>query len=207
VVTDDDGALFPGIPFPVTCGRYCDNPTAFINDYSALPMMRTAGGAPAWKMSGVYAQTQCLNATRPGTFWKAVIDQTGGVHGDLCACTDSATCTQAFKAVLDSLGKTITTAAKPLDCEYTIPPPPAGQSFDQEKVNVDLTVNGAVENIGWVNDAAACHPELGGWYYDDNAKPTRILTCPKSCDKIKATVNGNVAVAFGCTRKPVGVPQ
>jgi hypothetical protein len=40
--------------------------------------------------------------------------------------------------------KNLTTAAKPLDCEYAIPPPPRGQSFDKEKVNVDLTVNGAV---------------------------------------------------------------
>jgi hypothetical protein len=207
MVTDDDGAAFPGIPFPVTCGRYCDNPAAFIKDVTALPMMQTAGGAPAWKMSGVYAQTQCLNATRPAVFWKSVIDQTGGVHGDLCACTDSAACAQTFKAVLDSLGKTITTAAKPLDCEYAIPPPPANQTFDEEKVNVDLTINGGVEGIGWVKDAAACHPDLGGWYYDDNANPTRILTCPKSCEKIKATVNGSVSVAFGCTRKPVDVPQ
>jgi hypothetical protein len=207
MVTDDDGALFPGIPFPVTCDRYCDNPTAFINDVTALPGMRTASGAPAWKMSGVYAQTQCLNATRPAVFWKAVIDQTGGVHGDLCACTDPAACSQTFEAVLDSLSKTITSAAKPLDCEYAIPAPPPGQTFDKEKVNVDLTVNGAVESIGWVSDAAACHPEVGGWYYDDNVNPTRILTCPKSCEKIKATTSGRVAVAFGCVRKPINVPQ
>ena len=207
MVTDDDGALFPGIPFPVTCDRYCDNPAAFIKDVTALPTMHNASGAPLWKMSGVYAQTQCLNATRPAVFWKSVIDQTGGVHGDLCACTDSAACSQTFKGVLDSLGKTITSAAKPLDCEYAIPAPPPGQSFDKEKVNVDLTVSGAVENIGWVNDATQCHPELGGWYYDDNDHPSRILTCPKSCEKIKATVNGSVAVAFGCTRKPVDIPQ
>jgi len=106
-----------------------------------------------------------------------------------------------------SMVKVRVEGAKPLDCEYAIPPPPAGQTFDKEKVNVDLTVNGSVESIGWVNDAAQCHPELGGWYYDDNTKPTRILTCPKSCDKIKATVNGGVAVAFGCTRRPVSVPK
>jgi hypothetical protein len=101
----------------------------------------------------------------------------------------------------------LSTAGTARYCEYAIPPPPPGQTFDKEKVNVDLTVSGAVENIGWVTDAAQCHPELGGWYYDNNASPTRILTCPKSCDKIKATVNGSVAVAFGCTRKPVSVPK
>jgi len=129
------------------------------------------------------------------------------VHGDLCACTDLAACKQAFKGVLDALGKTITTAAKPLDCEYTIPPPPTGQTFDKEKVNVNLTSNGLLENIGWANDAAACHADLGGWYYDNNDNPTRILTCPKSCDKIKATTNGGVSVALGCARKPIDVPK
>jgi hypothetical protein len=203
IVTDDDSS-----PFLIsTCGAYCDNPTAFINDYTALPMMQTPSGGRAWKMSGVYAQTACPNGTRIGAFWKSVIDQTGGVHGDICACSDLNACTQTFKAVLDSLGQTITTAAKPLDCEYTIPSPPAGETFDKQKVNVDLTVNGAVEHIGWVADVTACHPELGGWYYDNNETPTRILTCPKSCDKIKATTNGSVAVAFGCATEPLDVPQ
>jgi hypothetical protein len=160
-------------------------------------------------MSGVYAHTQCPNASRIGAFWKTVIDQTGGVHGDICACQagQQATCTQTFKTVLDSLAKTITTAAKPLDCEYPIPPPPAGRTFDKEKVNVDLATGGATENIGWVADAASCHPELGGWHYDNNDNPTRILTCPKSCEKIKATTQGSVSVAFGCARKPIPIAQ
>ena len=203
IVTDDDSA-------GLTSGVYTNNPTGFITDYTALdPMMRTSSGGPAWKMSGVYAHTQCLNASRVGAFWKAVIDQTGGVHGDICACQagQQATCTQTFKSVLDSLAKTITTAAKPLDCEYAIPPPPAGKAFDKEKVNVDLATGGATENIGWVQDASACHPELGGWYYDSNDNPTRILTCPKSCDRIKATTSGSVSVAFGCARKPIPIAQ
>jgi hypothetical protein len=160
-------------------------------------------------MSGVYAHTQCPNASRIGAFWKAVIDQTGGVHGDICACQagQQATCTQTFKTVLDSLAKTITTAAKPLDCEYAIPPPPAGKTFDKEKVNVDLATGGMSENIGWVKDASSCHPELGGWYYDSNDNPTRILTCPKSCERIKATTNGGVSVAFGCARRPIPIAQ
>jgi hypothetical protein len=203
IVTDDDSA-------GLTSGVYTNNPTGFITDYTALdPMMRTPSGGPAWKMSGVYAHTQCPNASRIGAFWKAVIDQTGGVHGDICACQagQPATCTQTFKTVLDSLAKTITTAAKPLDCECAIPPPPAGKTFDKEKVNVDLSTGGMTENIGWVQDMSKCHPELGGWYYDSNDKPTRILTCPKSCERIKATTNGGVSVAFGCARRPIPIAQ
>jgi hypothetical protein len=200
VVTDDDSS-------GITSGVYTNNPNGFITDYTALDPMMQSGAGRSWKMSGVYAQTGCPNASRIGTFWKSVIDQTGGVHGDICACADAAGCTQTFRAVLDSLAKTITTAAKPLDCEYAIPAAPAGQTFDKTLVNVDLLTNGATENIGYVPDMASCHPDLGGWYYDDPNAPTRILTCPKSCDKIKATTNGSVAVAFGCKRKDIPIAQ
>jgi hypothetical protein len=207
IVTDDDST-------GEDAQTYADNPDKFIADYTALdPLLRDANGMANWKMSGIYAHkgrdNGCPNAARVGTFWKGVIDKTGGVHGDICACPagQQATCTQTFKTVFDSLAKQIVTASKPLDCEYPIPPPPAGKSFDKEKVNVDLISGGATENIGWVTDANACHAELGGWYYDSNDAPTRILTCPKSCDKIKATMNGSVSVAFGCARKPIPVAQ
>ncbi len=201
VVTDDDST-------GITSGAYNGNPTAFINDFTNLdPMLKNPSGGPAWKMSGVYAQSACPNASRVGTVYKAIIDQTGGVHGDICACNDATACTQTFKNVLDSLAKTITTAAKPLDCEYPIPPAPPGKSFDKTLVNVNLTTNGATENIGYVPDASKCHPELGGWYYDNEANPTRVITCPKSCDKIKGTQNGSVAVAFGCKRIDIPIAQ
>jgi hypothetical protein len=194
VVTDDDAN-------GLLAGPNAGNPTGFINEYTRLdPMMQTPSGTPAWKISGVYAQTACPNSSNVGTFWKSAIDQTGGVHGDICACGDAAACTQTFKAVLDSLAKTITTAAQPLDCEYPIPAAPPGQTFDKTLVNVDLLTNGATENIGYVPDAASCHADLGGWYYDNPDTPTRILTCPKSCEKIKATTNGSISVAFGCQR-------
>jgi hypothetical protein len=203
VVTDDDST-------GEDAGPYADNPDKFIADYPALdPMMQNATGGPGWKMSGIYAQSACPNAARVGNFWKAVIDKTGGVHGDICSCPvgQQAACTQTFKTVLDSLAKTIVTAAKPLDCEYPIPPAPAGQVFDKEKVNINLSTGGVSEDIYWVNDVSQCHPELGGWYYDDNTYPTRILTCPKSCEKIKATQSGSIAVALGCKKKEIPIAQ
>ena len=149
------------------------------------------------------------NATRIGAFWKAVIDQTGGVHGDICACTDPAACTQTFKAVLDSLRQTITNAAKPLDCEFTIPPPPAGQTFDKQKVNVELIdqATGNKTDIYHVDDASKCDPMLGGWYYDDNAAPTRVIACPQSCTQIKGTLQGKINVLFGCETIPIPPPK
>ena len=203
VVTDDDSS-------GITSGTYTNNPTGFINDFTNLdPMLKAPAGGPAWKMSGVYAFTECPGVSKVGATWKAIIDQTGGVHGDICGCSsgDQNACNQTFKTVMDSLAKTITMAAKPLDCEYPIPPAPPGKSFDKTLVNVNLTTNGATENIGYVPDATKCHPELGGWYYDNEANPTRVITCPKSCDKIKNTQNGSVAVAFGCKRIDIPIAQ
>jgi hypothetical protein len=37
-----------------------------------------------------------------------------------------------------------------------------------------------------------------GWYYDNDAAPTKVLSCPASCERFKAT-GGKVDVLFGCT--------
>ena len=133
IVTDDDST---GGDAQV----YADNPDKFIADYTALdPMMRDANGAPTWKMAGIYAHNGrdngCPNAARVGTFWKGVIDKTGGVHGDICACPagQQAACTQTFKTVFDALAKSIVTAATPLDCEYPIPARPCGKDLRQRE--------------------------------------------------------------------------
>ena len=157
IVTDDDSTGRPTGP----AGAYADNPDRFIADYTALdPMMRSASGAPAWKMSGMYAHTVCVNAAAVGRFWKSVIDKTGGVHGDICRCPagEQATCAQAFKVLFESLAATIVTAAKPLECEYAIPPEPEGQTFDWTKVDLELRSNGTTETIGWVSDASGAIP-------------------------------------------------
>jgi hypothetical protein len=38
-----------------------------------------------------------------------------------------------------------------------------------------------------------------GWYYDDPAKPTTVVLCPKACESVAA--GGSVDIAFGC--KPI----
>ncbi|MBL9106125.1 MAG: hypothetical protein JNL82_34705 [Myxococcales bacterium] len=50
-----------------------------------------------------------------------------------------------------------------------------------------------------VEDAAACDPMLGGWYYDDNAAPKNIILCPVSCERVSSAPQGNeVDLLFGC---------
>jgi hypothetical protein len=48
------------------------------------------------------------------------------------------------------------------------------------------------------NDASACDPVSGGWYYDNNASPTKIILCPASCQMVQADQNGKVDILLGC---------
>ena len=66
-----------------------------------------------------------------------------------------------------------------LSCEFEIPPPPQGESFDPDEVNVEFSDGiGNVTPIGRVDDEAGCAQVSGGWYYDDLANPTTILMSP-----------------------------
>ena len=78
------------------------------------------------------------------------------------------------------------------DCSMPIPPPPAGQTFDENKLNVVVSTT-ATEcyMIGRVASSADCGPS-GGWYFDNDTNPTQILLCPASCSIQK------MRFFFGC---------
>lgn len=84
-----------------------------------------------------------------------------------------------------------------LACEYIIPTPSTG-SIDPGKVNVVFTPDGGQKET-WPKYAneAACPPTGNGWYYDNDAAPTKILLCPGTCSMVKNT-KGQVDVLFGC---------
>jgi hypothetical protein len=91
-----------------------------------------------------------------------------------------------------------------LSCNLPIPEPPAGQTFDKTKVNVDYTVVGG-ETAQFVYDPT-CAVE-NGWHYDDEANPKAIVLCDSNCEKIKsagAGVTGSIDVQLGCQRRPSG---
>jgi hypothetical protein len=87
-----------------------------------------------------------------------------------------------------------TIKASALTCDYKIPPPPAGATFDRAKVNVQHTATGAAAATLQYNQACTGGT---GWKYDDANTPTRILLCDGSCDSVKAT-SGKVDILFGC---------
>jgi hypothetical protein len=144
-----------------------------------------------WSFSGIYCFSECPDAAEIGTVYQDLVAQTGGVGGDLCL--------QDFAPVFDALARSVI-GASVLDCEWALPPPPAGEKFDSERVNVEYTAAGATQSVFHVGAAQECGAD-GGWYYDDNAAPTRLLVCPSTCEAFKADISARLDVLFGCATK------
>jgi hypothetical protein len=85
-------------------------------------------------------------------------------------------------------------------CAFQIPPPPPGDHFDRNLVNVEFTDSSGNDTIVYtVPDASGCNPAAGGgWYFDNPADPKTLLLCPTTCATVTTTVGITVKVALGC---------
>ncbi len=116
----------------------------------------------------------------------------GGGTGSAFFVDTNANVVQQFEAALNAIQNSA------LGCEYTIPVPQMGM-LDYNKVNVQYTPgNGAPKLITNVMNAAACDPNTGGWYYDNNAAPTKIILCAKTCTPVQADPMGKIDILLGC---------
>ncbi|HVU06168.1 MAG TPA: vWA domain-containing protein [Polyangiaceae bacterium] len=145
-----------------------------------------------------------------------LLDQIAQAGGTDCtpnapsfAC--NATDTQSFLTALEGIRTTITvthevthevTHTKPVACEYSRPDVPDGKAFDKSKVNVEYTTGGVKTDVLHTDSVSTCPPE-GGWYYDDNDAPTKILVCPSTCTTITSLTDITFNVLFGCETKNV----
>jgi hypothetical protein len=86
----------------------------------------------------------------------------------------------------------------PVECEWTVPAPPAGGMFDKKRVNVRASAPSlkAPIDFGQVENAAACVEK--GWHYDKPDAPTRLIACPQTCSMLKATPLAKVDILLGC---------
>ena len=174
IVTDDDSDL---------------SADAFTQGVAALDPTLFA----SWRYHGIYSFTKCPDAAEIGTVHQQLVEQTGGVQGDLC--------TQMFDPVFDALAMDVVSNA-PIACDWPIPPPPLGQSLDSDKLNVNFTQpDGTVVQLGRIPLGEDCAGREG-WHYDSDTAPTTVVSCPASCDRFKAT-GGKVDVLFGCKSVPV----
>lgn len=202
VVTDDDSRLGAG-DFETFPGG--------TNPYNSLTLPPGILD-PSWNglfdgflFSGIYgwgsdsdpgAKCTYPDQTQPpssGWTYSTLVKQTGGVRAKIC--DGHAAWQPFFDAVAQAVVKTSKVA-----CDIAIPAPEAG-SLDPGKINVQIDEGGKTTQLLKVAGPAKCGAD-GGWYYDDDAAPTKVVLCAASCAAAQASVgigkSGHVSVLFGC---------
>jgi hypothetical protein len=125
-----------------------------------------------------------------GTVYTALVQKTGGVRAKIC--DGASTWGPFFDAVAQAVGNTAR-----LSCEFDIPTPDGGM-LDPTLVNVSVASPTGATGLVKVSGPTGC--TSGGWYYDDETAPTKVLLCPSSCDAAQSAVSagGSVHIHFGC---------
>jgi hypothetical protein len=156
--------------------------------FSATPSIRTF-------VIGVGAAVTGADAGRfnPGANARQLLNGIASSGGTMQAfMVDDADVNRQFVEALNKIRGTA------LQCAYTLPDS-MGRMIDIKKVNVRYTPGGSTtsEVIPKVANEADCAMR-DGWYYDNEAAPTRIIVCPATCDRFSRDTKGKVEIEVGC---------
>jgi len=169
IVTDDNSQL---------------NAASFQSQLQALDPPTFTG----FKLHGIFCYTKCASAASVGSVYQTLVQQTGGVSGDLCQ--------QDFKPVFDKLATAVVAGSK-IACDIPMPKPPSGKSINPYQVSVEVVPSGgSAQKLPRVDGSAQCGG--GGWYYDNNTTPTRIILCPSTCTWIQGLTEAKLSIGLGC---------
>lgn len=160
--------------------------------HSIVAMVENDPVTKPWSPTDPIQTSNCSpGSSGPGTGYQALSRMTGGLRYPTCENDN-------FNAIFNAIAEGIVAGAQ-LNCEWDIPEPPNGQTFDKELVNVRYTPGdgSAPEDIAFVSNAGDCTDD-GGWHYDDDANPTQVVACPATCSKMKRDTSGRIDVLFGC---------
>lgn len=163
---------------PLTSAKGTCNPT-LEDAVAAANECRTGSTGIRTFVLGVGPSLQKLNqiAAAGGTSQAYLVESGGGAE------------------VLQALNRIRTDAQIP--CALQLPQSNAA-ALDLDTVNLVYADEGCtMTTIGMVQSAAACSPEVGGWYYDDPARPSSIRLCDTSCKQVSAP-GGQLKVSVGC---------
>jgi hypothetical protein len=105
----------------------------------------------------------------------------------------------SVKTVTTKTELVTTTKEHPLECQWVMPAPAAGQTLDKDRVNVTLNGSAGSQQLGRVPSADKCQD--GAWHYDNNDAPTQIVACPSTCAAIEAGSYDDVKILLGCETK------
>lgn len=141
----------------------------------------------------------CTSATNsavaPGLEYQKLAQWTGGTVRSICEDDWSDIFTTIAEGIVNRLS-----------CDYAVPPPPAGETIDPNKVNVQITPGGATAPVDVLQDNNfACDAGADGWQW--NADKTRILLCGQTCADARADTAAKLDIVFGCATKVVPPPE
>jgi hypothetical protein len=203
VVVTDDNARFSPTQFETFAGG--KNP---YNNNQLPPGLLD----PSWNglftdytFSGIYGWDSIIDPTQkctftngtqpasPGQTYTSLVQKTKGVRAKIC---DSAASWTTF---FDQVAQAVAKASK-ISCDMVIPQPASG-ALDPNLVNVTVSTPSGSTTLYKVSDLLACGTK-GGWYYDDNLNPTRVLLCPNTCSATQSQIAMSsmteVRIHFGC---------
>ena len=84
-------------------------------------------------------------------------------------------------------------------CDWGIPDPPEGQTFDKDMVNVVFSQPDEDDiTIPRVDTESECENVFDGWYYDDPDDPTKLVACEQTCTFITSVEEAVIDIQFGC---------
>jgi len=84
---------------------------------------------------------------------------------------------------------------KALGCVYDLPPPPPGEQIDKTQVNVNLTLDGALQNLKKRSDLLDLCAGDGCWDYTSDGK---VQLLGKACESLGAATDAKVDIQVGC---------
>jgi hypothetical protein len=91
-----------------------------------------------------------------------------------------------------------------VDCAYTIPPAPAGQTINYNTINVRITTSDGEEITVGRDDpnASGCN----GWEFNDPVARSQIILCGDACDTVQGDPNARFDVVLSCDDRPIIEP-
>jgi len=129
--------------------------------------------------------SQCSTAAGSSVKYQELSKLTGGLMDEVCKTDYSATLDNMAKGIVDKVG-----------CELGYP---TSEAADPTQVVVQVTPAGATAKpLTQVTDASKCGTIADAWYYDDPAKPTKIILCPTTCSSATASSGAKIEALVGC---------
>lgn len=125
------------------------------------------------------------------------IANSGGTNQAFHIDTSSSTVSEDLAAAFDAIRSDVS-----VECTYTLPAPPAGQTLDLMAVNVNYTNGSGNETLIGFNADQDC---TEGWQYASNN--TQIVLCGTTCDTVKGDAGAQIDVEFGCSTVNVVPPR